>query len=225
MSAQDPLRQARLATDEELAFVHEDVDRQDEQTFGRPIRSLTSEDFVDLEFLRERLEGVRVVQLGESGHGMGEMFGLKSRLVAVVDEDYSLRVPNLDQGFLDEHREAIAAVAGREPTLIGRQTAWSVGQYIRQQTSPGLLTHSRTRDPSMGKFLRDGFGARLYTVGFYAFEGEAANDSRETYLIAPAAREAQIARYNGSVYQVLTPADQYDALVLFAKVSPPDYLY
>ncbi len=37
--------------------------------------------------------------------------------------------------------------------------------------------------------------------------------------------EPQIARYNGRIYQVLVPTEQYDAVVLIANVGPPAFLY
>lgn len=51
-----------------------------------PIRSLTSSDFSDLRFLEDDLEGVRIVQLGESGHGMVQANLLRARLVRFLYE-------------------------------------------------------------------------------------------------------------------------------------------
>ena len=51
-----------------------------------PIASLTSDDYSDLEPLRSRLEGVRVVALGESTHGTAEFSQVKFRLIRFLHE-------------------------------------------------------------------------------------------------------------------------------------------
>lgn len=436
----DPLRTDRLATDDELVFEAAGVEAVDEEPGGHPIRSLVADDYRDLEFLRESLAGVRIVQLGESGHGMGEAFLLKSRLVRFlhrelgftvlafesdlyqchdadrtagsvparttllrcvfgvwhteevlplfeylagtragaegagpdgagrgrglrlagfdiqpigsnkehrpgflaalvdhVDAAYADSVRWLDStllveyakggssrrayfrehrdallsaydglaSFLERHGPRIEAGAGREDALAGLQTVRSIAAYLRQQTAPDLRAYTEARDAgmaenvrflleelfpgerivvwahnahvrhanqdipvrggyspqvatrSMGSWLREWYGDELFTIGQYAFHGEAVNNSREVYAVEPAprgtlenrlaeagrrlwlidlralgsdpsvvwTRRPQIARYNGQVYQVLVPADQYDAVVLVAEVSPPRFLY
>lgn len=54
--------------------------------WARPIRSLFSDDFSDLAFLAPLLESKRVVQLGESGHGVAEFSWMKVRLVKYLHE-------------------------------------------------------------------------------------------------------------------------------------------
>ena len=54
---------------------------------ARPITSLSSPDFTDLHFLAPLLEGKRVVQLGESAHGVAEFDLLKVRLVKYLHEE------------------------------------------------------------------------------------------------------------------------------------------
>lgn len=425
----DPLHTDRLATDEELVLEAAGVEAVDGEPPGHPIRSLVADDFTDLEFLRGSLDGVRIVQLGESGHGMGEAFLLKarlvrflhrelgftvlafesdlyqchdadrtagsapprttllkcvfgvwhteevltafdylartrgtdaplrlagfdiqpigsnkehrpgflSRLVTHVDPTYADSVRRLDStflaeyakggsarrayfrehrdallsaydglaSFLERHRPRIAAGAGREDALAGLRTVRSIAAYVRQQTAPDMHAYAEARDAgmaenvrflledlfpgqriivwghnahvrhanqdipvrggyspqvaarSMGSWLREWYGDELFTIGQYAFRGEAANNSREVYAIEPAPRgtlenrlaeagrrlwlvdlrglasrgsagwihRPQIARYNGQVYQVIVPADQYDALVLIGDVSRPRFLY
>lgn len=53
---------------------------------SHPIRSLFSDDFSDLAFLAPLLEGKRVVQLGESAHGVAEFNWMKVRLVKYLHE-------------------------------------------------------------------------------------------------------------------------------------------
>ena len=54
---------------------------------ARAIRSLFSDDYSDLAFLKPLLEGRRVVQLGESGHGVAEFNWLKVRLVKYLHRE------------------------------------------------------------------------------------------------------------------------------------------
>jgi len=56
------------------------------EPWAHPIRSLFSDDFSDLAFLAPLLEHKRVVQLGESGHGVAEFTWMKVRLVKYLHE-------------------------------------------------------------------------------------------------------------------------------------------
>jgi len=57
-----------------------------------PVASLSSGDFRDLAPLRRRLEGVRIVQLGESSHGAAEFNRVKTRLVRFLHEEMGFDV-------------------------------------------------------------------------------------------------------------------------------------
>lgn len=57
-----------------------------------PIRSLTSEDFSDLQFLKPLLQGKRLVQLGEGWHGMRENSQVKVRLIKFLHEEMGFDV-------------------------------------------------------------------------------------------------------------------------------------
>ena len=59
---------------------------------AHPIRSLSAESFEDLQFLRPILAGKRVVQLGESAHGVGEFNRLKVRLVKFLHQELGFDV-------------------------------------------------------------------------------------------------------------------------------------
>lgn len=60
--------------------------RADVASRVHPIRSLYSDDFSDLQFLKQLLAGKRVVQLGESGHGVGEFNLAKVRLIKFLHQ-------------------------------------------------------------------------------------------------------------------------------------------
>ena len=116
----DPLRAERLASDEEIAFSIPAPEPRWEPVVARPIRSLVSDDHSDLEFLRETLRGVRIVQLGESGHGMGETALLKSRIVRFLHEELDFDVLALESD-LYQCADADQDASGVEPrfTLFG----------------------------------------------------------------------------------------------------------
>lgn len=67
----------------------------------KEIKSLDSEDYSDLQFLKEELKGKRIVQLGESSHGIGDYYALKSRLVKFLHKEMGFTVLALEGGFGD----------------------------------------------------------------------------------------------------------------------------
>ncbi|MCA3083535.1 MAG: erythromycin esterase family protein [Rhodocyclaceae bacterium] len=64
-----------------------DAWREDIKRRYQVIRSLWSEDFSDLQFLKPLLEGKRVIQLGESSHGIAEFNWLKVRLIKFLHKE------------------------------------------------------------------------------------------------------------------------------------------
>ena len=57
-----------------------------------PIRSLTSSDFSDLQFLKPILKDRKLVQLGESGHGVSEFDMVKVRLIKFLHQEMGFDV-------------------------------------------------------------------------------------------------------------------------------------
>jgi erythromycin esterase len=66
-----------------------------------PVRSLTSDNFSDLQFLKPVLAGRRLVQLGESGHGVREFSLAKVRLIRFLHEEMGFDVVAFESGLLD----------------------------------------------------------------------------------------------------------------------------
>ena len=66
-----------------------------------PIARLQGNDYSDLAFLKEKLKGVRLVQLGESAHGASEFYQLKTRLVEFLHEQMDFDVLVIEGGFGD----------------------------------------------------------------------------------------------------------------------------
>lgn len=65
------------------------------------IASADSDDFSDLEFLKKELKDVRIVQLGESSHGIGDYYRLKGRLIRFLHQELDFNVLAIEGGFGD----------------------------------------------------------------------------------------------------------------------------
>jgi erythromycin esterase len=83
----------RLLTDAELALPHDSIAVSEDPTASdwvrhnaHAVRSLGATDFSDLRFLGPVLAGKRIVQLGESGHGVAEFDMAKVRLIKFLHE-------------------------------------------------------------------------------------------------------------------------------------------
>jgi len=87
-----------LLTDAGLRLAPEDAPRvRDDWSHDiggrvKPIRSLVSDDHSDLRFLKDVLKDKRVVQLGESGHGVAEFNWIKVRLVKYLHQELGFDV-------------------------------------------------------------------------------------------------------------------------------------
>lgn len=84
----------RLLSDAELALPRDMIDVPEDSAYtawmkanARPIRSLGATNFADLRFFAPLLANKRIVQLGESGHGVAEFNMAKVRLVKYLHEE------------------------------------------------------------------------------------------------------------------------------------------
>jgi erythromycin esterase len=94
--------------------------RDDVLARRHPIRSLSSDDFSDLQFLKPLLAGKRIVQLGETSHGVAESNWAKLRLVKFLHQEMGFDVLAFESSF-DQCYEAdkgIGALASHD--LMGR---------------------------------------------------------------------------------------------------------
>jgi erythromycin esterase len=74
------------------------------QANHHPIRSLTSEHYDDLQFLKPLLAGRTVVQLGEPAHGVAEINTLRVRLVKFLHEEMAYDVIAFESGLFECYR-------------------------------------------------------------------------------------------------------------------------
>ena len=65
------------------------------------IRSLVSENFEDLKCLDQYLEGIKIIQLGESNHGTKEYNLIKVRLIKYLHEVHGFNIIAFESGFFD----------------------------------------------------------------------------------------------------------------------------
>jgi erythromycin esterase len=75
--------------------------RRDVIAYRHPIRSLFSDDFSDLAFLRPLLGDRRVIQLGESSHGVAEFNWMKVRLIKFLHERLGFDVIAFESSMTD----------------------------------------------------------------------------------------------------------------------------
>jgi erythromycin esterase len=109
----------RLLTDAELAVASDSGAPEENAAWvswvrehARPIRSLGARDFADLRFLAPLLEGKRIVQLGESGHGVREFNMAKVRLIQFLHEELGYDVIAFESSLFECDR------AGRSAALF-----------------------------------------------------------------------------------------------------------
>jgi erythromycin esterase len=102
----------------------------------------TNEDYTDLAPLKQRLQAVMVVGLGEPIHFDGSAFQAKTRLVQFLHQELGFRVLAFESGFVDCYKAwqdiqtgTLALVAGRQalyPFWISTETE-ELFRYIDQQ--------------------------------------------------------------------------------------------
>ena len=113
------------------------------QRHEHPVRSLTSTQFDDLRFLAPLLAGKRIVQLGESGHGVSQFDQAKVRLIRYLHEELGYDVIAFESGLFDcwsanERMDVLGATTLMRHCIFG---VWHTSEvlplfeYIRQTRS------------------------------------------------------------------------------------------
>jgi erythromycin esterase len=106
---EEPPDPQRLLTDEELRTASSPVPTPAAWTDWiianhDPIRSLTSDSFADLQFLKLVVGDRRLVQLGESGHGVSEYDHLKVRLIKFLHQEVGFDVIAFESSIYECYR-------------------------------------------------------------------------------------------------------------------------
>ena len=210
----------RLLTDAELAVfevapppVEDSVAARWVRANARPIRSLGASDFADLRFLAPLLEGKRIVQLGESGHGVREFNMAKVRLIRYLHEELGYDVIAFESSLFACDRagrradslDATALMRGCIFRVWHTDELLPLFEYVRstQRTArPLILTGfdtqtSSTIDPERAGFLRRVVAAldSAYADSVYRTDTEFA---RHTGIVSSdvAARDRLVAFYD-----------------------------
>ncbi len=125
-----------------------------------PIASIVStpqDDFADLRFFKDVIGERRLVQLGESGHGVGQFDSAKVRLIKFFHEQMGFDVMAFESSifecfaananatssvdmlqrsiftvWVEHHDELVEAFPGDSTPLIAERAAYSMVRYIRQ---------------------------------------------------------------------------------------------
>jgi erythromycin esterase len=113
------------------------------------IHSLDEDEFSDLEPLKEKLEGVRVVGLGESCHGIAEYYRLKSRLVKFLHQEMGFEVVAMEGGVGDINwawfrQEYMTASTLRDKTVFGNFRCDEINplfKYLKEQSTTERPLH------------------------------------------------------------------------------------
>lgn len=122
-----------------------DAWRTDVLARRQAIRSLFSDDFSDLQFLKPLLEGKRVVQLGENGHGVAEFNWMKVRLVKFLHQELGYDVIAFESS-LPQCFDADAAAARLKANMLMAHCIFSIWatsevlplfDYIKQSRAGG----------------------------------------------------------------------------------------
>lgn len=99
----------------------------------RPITSLVATDNQDLAFLKPLLGGVRIVQLGEAGHGMGEVNLLKARIARYLLDEMGFSVLAFESSlYLAHQADGRAAELGAQSIL----TSSLIGVWHTKEVLP-----------------------------------------------------------------------------------------
>jgi erythromycin esterase len=127
-----------LQNDTSLALVPESIPnvkqewRDNARKRAHIIRSLVSDDFHDLQFLKPLLEGKRVVQLGENSHGVAEFNWMKVRLIKFLHQQMGFDVVAFESSLTecdmaDEEIDKAAPIAVMQECIFG---IWSSSETL-----------------------------------------------------------------------------------------------
>jgi erythromycin esterase len=130
---------SRLMSDAELALPPDTLLTSEDsdatawvKANAKPIRSLGATDFADLRFLAPLLRDKRIVQLGESGHGVAEFSMAKVRLIKYLHEELGYDVMAFESGQFecDRAQRAIATLAATDLMRNCIFGVWQVREVV-----------------------------------------------------------------------------------------------
>lgn len=93
----------------------------------------TDEDFSDLQPLKKALKGVRVVMLGEMGHGVGTTFLAKSRLIKFLHREMGFDVLAFEAGFYAVPKAWAQIREGEDSVTASRRALFRNGAFAEEK--------------------------------------------------------------------------------------------
>jgi erythromycin esterase len=161
-----PEDMSRLLTDAELALPRDSVVIPEDPEYAawvkanaHPIRSLGATDFADLRFLAPLLATKRIVQLGESGHGVAEFNMAKVRLIKYLHRELGYDVIAFESSMFECER-AQKNVASLSPIELMR--ACIFGVWHTEETLP-LFEYIKETQRTARPLILAGFDAQTST--------------------------------------------------------------
>ena len=156
-----------------------------------PIASIVSasdDDYADLQFLKAVVGDRRLVQLGESGHGVAEFDSAKVRLITFFHEQMGFDVMAFESSIYECFAANTVAGMADNLSVLARDLypdrkilIWAHNFHIRHANESTALVQR-----TMGGFIAERFRPELYTIGLYMNQGTAAQNDRTIYVIRPA---------------------------------------
>lgn len=117
---EDPL--APFVSEEEISWIQE---------HHEPVSSLSANEYTDLQFLKPLLENKRIVQLGESGHGVRQYSQAKTRLIKFLHQEMGYNVLAFESGMYEcffTQKNLIKNSSGRELMRNSIFAVWSTDE-------------------------------------------------------------------------------------------------
>ncbi len=117
---EDPL--APFVSEEEISWIQE---------HHEPVSSLSASEYTDLQFLKPLLENKRIVQLGESGHGVRQYNQAKTRLIIFLHQEMGYNVLAFESGLYEcffTQKNLIKNSSGREMMQNSIFSVWSTNE-------------------------------------------------------------------------------------------------
>lgn len=158
---------SRLLSDAELALPPDSIPTPEDpdaaawvKANAKPIRSLGATDFSDLRFLAPLLRDKRIVQLGESGHGVAEFSMAKVRFIKYLHEELGFDVVAFESGMFECDRAQREVAQWSAPELMRRCIfpVWQVREVVE------LFTYIRQTQTTARPLLLAGFDEQMSSV-------------------------------------------------------------
>ena len=184
------------------------------QVNHQAIRSIVADDFSDLTFLAPLVAGKRVVQLGESGHGVREFNQMKVRLIKYLHQEVGYNVIAFESGLFECFRtDQEVMTNAREAMDNSIFAVWSTSEVLelfeyiistKDTSNPLILTGFDVQFSSFSGTFRKSFLQTIlqtvdveYSTQAFNLEAEVRNlqETGQIYEMDESKKDDLIAEY------------------------------